>query len=228
MTDCRPRGGAEAAPFFDAIAGRYERDYALSSAESRRRMERVLRELAFAPAPLRVLDLGVGTGRELTALLDAGHAPTGLDASRAMLDCCARRARPVPLVLADLWAPLPFEEGAFDAAVALHGTLAHPPDDQAVARLAGELARVVRAGGALVFEVPSPAWLDWLAGEGRGDRRVRRTGPGTGVFEDLAASASIEVRLLDEAAWGAALSPAWDARVDAIDELEWFVVARRR
>lgn len=74
----------DAAAFFDAIAGRYERAYALTTAASRARMARVLGVLPAAPA--QVLDLGVGTGRELTALLDAGHAPTGLDASRAMLD----------------------------------------------------------------------------------------------------------------------------------------------
>jgi SAM-dependent methyltransferase len=231
MTAHRP------AAFFDAIAGRYERDYALPSAESRRRMERVLNELAsLAPgegARARVLDLGVGTGRELTALLDSGYAPTGLDASQAMLDRCARRARPVPLVLADLWGPLPFEAGAFDAALALHGTLAHPPDEGAhmepVRRLAGELARVVRSGGVFVAEVPSPAWLERLASEpARPDRRVQRTGPRTGVFEDLVARASIAVTLYDEAEWIAALSPHWAARVDAFDELEWFVVARRR
>lgn len=224
--------GAAAAAFFDAIAGRYERDYALSSVESRRRMARVLNELAAARSPggrAAVLDLGVGTGRELTALLDAGYAPTGLDASRAMLDRCARRARPVPLVLADLWAPLPFPDAAFDAALALHGTLAHPPDDLALARLAGELARVVRSGGVLVAEVPSPAWLERLAGEpARADRRVRRTGPRTGVFEDLVARAAIAVTLHDEAEWLEALAPHWAARVDAVDELEWLVVARRR
>ena len=100
--------------FFDAIAGRYERVYALSSTESRRRMDRVLGDLP--PPPARILDLGVGTGRELTALLDAGHLPTGVDASRAMLERCARRARPVPLVHADFWAtPLPFAAGSFEA-----------------------------------------------------------------------------------------------------------------
>jgi SAM-dependent methyltransferase len=221
--------------FFDAIAGRYERAYALPSAESRRRMDRVLR--ALPPAPAAVLDLGVGTGRELTALLDAGHEPTGLDASQAMLDRCARRSRPVPLVLADFWlAPLPFPDAAFDAALALHGTLAHPTDEGAVGRLARELARVVRPGGVFVIEVPRPAWLDSLDAAARRadagaqahlDRRVRRTGPRTCVYEDLVTGASIEASLLDEAEWRAALAPGWQASVDSLDELEWQIVARR-
>jgi SAM-dependent methyltransferase len=213
--------------FFDAIAGRYERAYALPSAESRRRMTRVL--AALPPAPARVLDLGVGTGRELSALLDAGYAPTGLDASQAMLERCARRARPVPLVRADFWrAPLPFEGASFDAAVALHGTLAHPPDGLAVGRLARELARVVRTGGLFVVEVPSPAWLDRLAGfAAEADRSVRRTGPKTCVYEDLVAGVSIEATLLDEADWRAALAPDWRPRFESIDELELLVVAQR-
>lgn len=220
----------DAAAFFDAIAGRYERAYALTTAASRARMARVLGVLPAAPA--QVLDLGVGTGRELTALLDAGHAPTGLDASRAMLDRCARRARPVPLVQADFWAPpLPFADAAFDAVVALHGTLAHPPDEGAMGRLARELARVARPGAVFAAEVPAPSWLDRLdardATDAQADRRARRTGPRTCVYEDLVTGASIEARLLDEAEWSAALAPDWRATFESIDELEWLVVARR-
>jgi len=219
--------GDAAARFFEAIAGRYDRVYALPAAESRRRMARVLRELPGAPA--RVLDLGVGTGRELAALLDAGHSPTGLDASRAMLGRCSRRARPVPLVCADFWsAPLPFDDGAFDAVVALHGTLAHPPGAPALRRLARELGRVVRPAGVFIAEVPAPAWLDRLGGpSGDGERRALRTGPRTCVVEDLVVGASIEARALDENEWRETLAPEWDARVDALGEVEWIVLARR-
>jgi SAM-dependent methyltransferase len=216
-----------AARFFEAIAGRYERVYALPAAESRRRMGRVLLDLP--PAPARVLDLGVGTGRELTALLDAGHAPTGVDASRAMLERCSRRGRPVPLVCADFWiAPLPFADAAFDAVVALHGTLAHPPDSAAPRRLAGELGRLVRPGGVFVAEVPSPAWIDRLEGLPEdGERRARRTGPRTCRIDDLVVGASIEARVLDEAEWRSALAPEWDGRIEPLGDVEWLVVARR-
>jgi SAM-dependent methyltransferase len=212
---------ASARRFFDAIAGRYERAYGLPAEESRARLQRVRGVLP--PPPARVLDLGVGTGRELTCLLDAGYEPTGVDVSPAMLERCARRARPVPLVEADFWGPLPFEDGAFDAAIALHGTLAHPPDDGAVPRLGRELARVVRAGGALVVEVPAPAWLERAAG----DPRVVRTGPGTATYEDPATGARIETRLLSDSAWVAALAPAWSARVEPIGDAEWLVAAVR-
>jgi SAM-dependent methyltransferase len=217
----------EAERFFDAIAGRYERAYAMPGDVSRRRLGRVVRELP--PPPAGVLDLGVGTGRELATLIDAGYAPTGVDVSREMLQRCARRSRPVPLVHADFWrAPLPFGDAAFDAAVALHGTLAHPPDVEAIGRLARELARIVRSGGVLLAEVPSPAWLDRLeALPAESDRRARRTGPRTCVYEDLVVGASIETRLLEERDWHAALAPEWEGRVEPLDELEWLVIARR-
>ena len=216
----------EARRFFDAIAGRYERVYALSSDLSRARMRRVLSELP--PAPARVMDLGVGPGRELPALLDAGHAPTGVDVSREMLERCARRARPIPLVEADFWQPLPFGDASFDAAIALHGTLAHPPDESALSRLAAELARVVKPGGVLVVEVPSPAWLEELAAlPPTGDRVLRRTGPGSCVFEDRVAGASIEARVLTADEWSAALAPGWASRVEPLGDLEWLVVGAR-
>jgi|HubBroStandDraft_1064217.scaffolds.fasta_scaffold17774_4 SAM-dependent methyltransferase len=219
-------GASKAQDFFDAIAGRYERAYALPADISRQRMARVIQLLP--PAPARVLDLGVGTGRELSALLDAGHAPTGLDVSRAMLDRCMRRARPVPLVHADFWGPLPFAAGAFDAALALHGTLAHPPEPASMARLAQELARVVAQSGVFIAEVPSPAWLDRVAADSStSDRRVRRTGPRACVYEDLVTGASIEARVLDEAEWRDALAPAWRTHVEPLHAAEWLVVARR-
>jgi ubiquinone/menaquinone biosynthesis C-methylase UbiE len=218
--------GTDVAHFFDAIAPRYDRSYALSADESRRRMKQVLRELPWPAA--RILDLGVGTGRELPALLDAGHVLTGFDVSREMIERCTRRARPVPLVQGDFWQPLPFADGSFDAAVALHGTLAHPPHEGALPELARELARVVRSGGAWVAEVPSPAWLERLESlPSEADRAVRRTGPNTCVYEDRVVGASVQARVLSEEQWRAALGAHWTVRVDRLGELEWLVVARR-
>jgi SAM-dependent methyltransferase len=219
----------EAERFFDAIAGRYDREYALPASLSRERMRRVIG--ALPPAPARVLDLGIGTGRELPALLDAGYAPTGVDVSREMLDRCRRRSRPVPLVQADFWGPLPFGDASFDCAVALHGTLAHAPDDDALSTLGHELARVVVAGGVLLAEVPTPAWLDRVESlPSTGERFLRRTGPLTCTFEDRVAGATIAARVLGEAEWTTVLGPAWTTRVESLGtggEFEWLVVARR-
>jgi SAM-dependent methyltransferase len=212
--------------FFDAIAGRYDRIYALPAAESLRRMRRIRQ--ALPPPPATVLDLGVGTGRELSALLDAGYQPTGLDASLAMLARCARRSRPVPLVRADFWESLPFGDASFDAGIALHGSLAHCPDSAALPRLARELARVVRKGGTWIAEVPAPAWLDRAeALPLHAGGRVRRVGARSCIYEDLVVGASIEVRVLDDHEWREALGDAWATRVERLGETEWLVVATR-
>lgn len=216
----------EAERFFDAIAARYDREYALDPAMTRARMARVIAELPRPPA--RVLDLGVGTGRELSALLDAGLEVTGVDVSSEMLARCARRARPIPLVRADFWAPLPLPDESFDAALALHGTLAHPPDDAAYEALGAELARVVVPGGVVVAEVPAPAWLDAAESLPQTDRRrVTRTAAGRCVFEDRVADIALETRLLDADEWSTALGPRWITRASPLGALEWLVVARR-
>src|SRR5260370_28032321 len=108
-----------------------------------------------------------------------------------MLDRCARSARPLLLVCLNFWRPpFPFDESSFDAVIALHGTLAHPPDESALARLARELARVVRPGGRFVAEVPSPVWLDRLGSLAQAsDRRGPRTGPPPCAFGVLSFSA---------------------------------------
>jgi SAM-dependent methyltransferase len=186
----------DARVFFDAIAGRYDRVYAPTSSESRARLGRVLRELQ---PRSRILDLGVGTGRELSMLLDAGHDVTGLDLSPEMLARCARRSRQVPLVLADLWGELPFTGGAFDAVVALHGTLAHPPSREALAPFGREVVRVLAAGGVFVMEVPAPSWVDSAGAE------LRRTAPGRAIFTDEATGATIEACLFEEREWASAL-----------------------
>jgi SAM-dependent methyltransferase len=216
----------DAASFFDAIAGRYDRVYALPRDVSEARMQRVLAELP--PAPASLLDLGVGTGRELSWLLDAGYEVTGVDASVEMLDRCARRARPIALVHTDFWQPLPFPDASFAAAIALHGTLAHPTHDGALSALATELGRVVSSGGVFVAEIPSPAWLENLPSlPTDDDRAVWRTGTRTCVFEDRVANASIEACVLSRDDWTEAFCPGWSVRVDTLEELEWLVVGRR-
>jgi ubiquinone/menaquinone biosynthesis C-methylase UbiE len=216
----------EAARFFDAIARRYDRVYALHGELSRRRLARVLAEL---PPRARVLDLGVGTGRELSALLDAGHEPTGLDLSGEMLALCARRARPIPLVQADLWEALPFPDGSFDAAIALHGTLAHPPGDDALSTLPRELARVLGPEGVFVAEVPSLAWADGrgAAAEASGEMRLRRSGPSSCLHEDLVANVAIEATALAAERWEALFEGWADVSVLPYETGELLVVARR-
>lgn len=218
---------SDARAFFESIARRYDRAYALDARVSRERMTRVLAEL---PPRARILDLGVGTGRELSALQDADHDVVGLDVSPTMLAACARRARPIRLVEADFWAPLPFDDASFDAVLALHGTLAHPPSPSAYAALASELARVLVSDGVLVAEVPSHPWLERIGaagGEASEDRRVTRTGPDACIYDDLVVGASIEAFVPDDARWPELLGASFDVRVEAQGASERLVVARR-
>jgi SAM-dependent methyltransferase len=227
----------DALRFFDAIASRYDRVYALPSADSRVRMARILREL---PPCARVLDLGVGTGRELPALLDAGHTPTGLDFSSEMILLCKRRARPISIVRADFWERLPFGDASFDSVLALHGTLAHPPRgdgggippsfERALGRLANDIARVLAPGGVFMAEVPTLAWLDTVSASPTlgpdTPGSARRTAADGCVHEDRATGFAIEAVVLAPERWRALLEPPFAVAIEAIGDHEMLIVAR--
>ena len=217
--------GDEARAYFEAVAGRFEREYALPAGESKTRLAAILKELA--PGS-RVLDLGVGTGRELSALLDAGHQPTGLDISPSMLARCAARARPVPLVEADIYAPLPFPGESFDAVLALHGTLAHPPPDsgtRALGKLVREIERVLRPGGVLVIEVPTTRWLAAMSDRPSASFVTKSASQGRHI--DLVTGAGIDVELLADDQWRALFPKSFAVRVDDLGAGEIRLVARR-
>jgi ubiquinone/menaquinone biosynthesis C-methylase UbiE len=216
------------AAFFEAIARRYDRVYALDATVTRARMKRVLAHLP--PAPARVVDLGVGTGRELGSLQDAGYEVTGLDVSPAMLALCARRARPITLVEADLWTTLPFSDASVDAVIALHGTLAHPPERGAYGALATECARITRPGGAFVAEVPSQAWLKELRGEtvGTAGARLARIAEDRLLHQDDATGLAVEAVVPSDDEWRATFAPAFDVTCEVLGEAETLVVGRRR
>ncbi len=209
----------EAARFFDAIARRYDRVYALSGADSKERMKRVLAAIG---SKKEVLVLGIGTGRELPALLDAGHVPTGFDISAEMIALCNKRSRTCPIVQGDFWRPLPFGDGSFDAVIALHGTLAHPPSLEALSSLAKELVRVMRPSGIFVAEVP--AGEATIAAEREG-LAVEETKDGF-VHHDAVANVSIRGILLRAEQWRAALSPL-AVKASPLGDREHLLVAMR-
>lgn len=213
---------SDARVFFDAIARRYDRAYALAGDASRARMNRVVAALE---GLRRVLVLGVGTGRELPALLDAGHELTGLDVSPEMIALCNKRSRTIPITRADFWDPLPFRAASFDAAIALHGTIAHPPRDDAFAGLASELARVLEGGGVFYAEVPAKHGLARL-GPHEG-MHLARTSETTFVHTDEAAHVRIEGVALDAAGWRAAFEPALSVTTEPLGDAEWVVAARK-
>lgn len=213
---------ASAGEFFEAIARRYDREYARQS--SRESLAKLVGRL---PPRARVLDLGVGTGRELTALLDGGHEVVGLDVSPTMLEICARRARPIMTVCADLWEPLPFANAEFDVVLALHGTLAHPPSEAHVAALGRELARVLRGGGLILLEVPGEGWLAALASSpSSGAFRATRIGADRCVHEDRTAGLAIEATILSSDRWNDLLRESFAVSFEAVSDTERLIIGQ--
>lgn len=211
--------------FFGKIARKYDRSYGLERDESRARMKRITDLL---PAKSRVVDLGVGTGRELPALLDAGHEVVGVDVAPEMIELCSKRSRPIEIHLADFWSTaLPFSEHSFDAAIALHGTLAHPPDDaeKSLRDLSDELARLLKPRGVILFEVPSPAFLNAIDRDSHG--AARSTGTDRSLHEDAAVAVAIEARAFSADRWMQAFSRHFDVRVEPISSVEQLVVGVR-
>lgn len=106
-----------------------------------------------APKPgEQILDAGCGTGRHLGPMILAGSSPVGVDFSRGMLDVAQRNYPEVPLVLADLQRPLPFEDERFDAV--LCALIGEHLDEPSLALR--EMCRVLRTDGRLVFSVYHP------------------------------------------------------------------------
>jgi SAM-dependent methyltransferase len=186
------------------------------------------RILQLLPKKCRVLDLGVGTGRELPALLDHDHEVIGVDVAPEMIEICNKRSRTIEITLADFWAaPLPFPKAYFGAVIALHGTLAHPPDDAdaSLKNLSDELAKLLGPRGVILFEVPSPGLLKAID---RGPASLARSiGADRSVHEDEALAVGIEARAFSGDRWITAFSRHFDVRVEAISDVEQLVVGVR-
>jgi ubiquinone/menaquinone biosynthesis C-methylase UbiE len=121
---------------------------------------------------LRVLDLGCGTGRHALRLARAGARVTGLDLSPGMLQRARAQAADAAVDFRehDLHAPLPFGSASFDRIVS-GLVLEHLRDLDA---FYGEVARVLRPGGAAVLSTIHPAMALRAV-------QARFTDPDTGV-----------------------------------------------
>lgn len=134
---------------------------------------------AYVPRGAHVLDYGCGYGRLTAELAGLGYrAVRGVDVSAALI---ARGRREHPELDLLRWAgfPLPFEDGAFDAAL-LFAVLTCVPGDADQTAIAGELGRLVRPGGVLYLsDVPLQ---DDALNQERYARFAKRYGT-YGVFE---------------------------------------------
>lgn len=97
-----------------------------------------------------ILDAGAGTGRFAAALGDAGRRMVAVDSSAPMLACLREKTPGLPLIRSDIYS-IPVADNTFDAAICMH-VLFHLPDWPEVLK---ELARVVRPGGSVIFEMRS-------------------------------------------------------------------------
>lgn len=116
------------------------------------------------PGPLKILDVGTGTGFLSLMLADMGHRVTGLDMTEAMMSRAERHAReaelPIEFRLGDAEA-LPFPDSSFDA-VTCRWVLWTLPGQEAALR---EWFRVLKPGGQLlVFDGiwRRPSVFGWL------------------------------------------------------------------
>jgi ubiquinone/menaquinone biosynthesis C-methylase UbiE len=109
--------------------------------------------LAGDVAGLKVLDAGCGAGPLMDALRARGAVVSGFDLSPAMVELARRRlGETADVRVADLGAPLPYPDDAFDLVVA--SLSLHYVEDWASAL--AELRRVLEPGGRLVVSIIHP------------------------------------------------------------------------
>jgi SAM-dependent methyltransferase len=114
-------------------------------------LEQVIADLQL-PNPLRILDAGCGSGRNMVELAHRGTV-TGVELSET--SACLARAREAGQVIEGSVMEMPFDPDSFDLAVCLD-VIEHLQDDLGALR---ELRRVVAPGGSLLVTVPAYQWL---------------------------------------------------------------------
>ncbi len=158
--------------------------------------DRVERVASLAPPPGRLLDVGCGTGTFLERARARGWDVAGTELSRT--GAAAARAAGLAVAEGELW-EAGFPEGTFDVVTCWH-VIEHVADPR---RLVGEIARVLRPGGALVLATPNLEDRIFRAAYvlARG-RRPRLYEPGEREIHLYIFSADTLRRLVASAVWG--------------------------
>ena len=112
----------------------------------------VMRELIPLPAGARILDLGCGTGANLSVLSHYGLA-IGADFHHTALEFCQKRA--LPRLLQGDGQRMPIASGSLDLVTSMD-SLEHIPDDNATL---AECYRMLKPGGRLLVTVPAFGFL---------------------------------------------------------------------
>ena len=113
------------------------------------------------PAPLAILDLGCGPGRDLVTFKELGHAPVGLDGSK-VLAAMARKHSGCEVLEQDLLA-LDLPESRFSGIFA-NAVLFHVPS-QELPRVLRDLHRTLNPGGVLFCSNPRGPDMEGLDGD---------------------------------------------------------------
>ena len=160
--------GYTAATYGDSFADVYDDWY--SDLEDHDFVANIVRDLP--PHPVRILELGVGTGRLVQQLIDlrSGIADSivGVDSSQAMLDKASERdfSENVILSVADFAQSLPI--GTFDVIFIGYNTLFNLPDESAVRACMQLVVERLAENGHFYFDVVRPVGNDNLV-----HRRIR-------------------------------------------------------
>ena len=154
----------------DREAGAFEEEYGSRSTSGhrstafllgRRKIDRLLADrLSGIPAGARVLDAGCGTGHQVADLVEAGYSAVGVEPA-AEMRARAEKLNPGVEVLDGSITDLPFEDGSFDAVIALEVLRYLPRSDNLAAYR--EMRRVLRPGGLLFVTMVNRWAIDGYA-----------------------------------------------------------------
>ncbi len=148
--------GYDATTYGDSFAEVYDQWY--SDLDDADFLESIVGSLA--PQPVRVLELGVGTGRLVAQWLSlrptSGDSIVGIDSSEAMLQIAREKNFPdsVSFIHGDFATDIP--SGPFDVVFIGYNTLFNVPDESALHRCISGVAHVLTRTGSLFIDAVIP------------------------------------------------------------------------